>query len=176
MDSNILGFFVPVLPLCVIHPRTHAPAFQSIQSVSIRVEYALWYSFSSSFLCLLYAYAMGIFILFINALRTLGAHRWIGNGEEMTFVQQLLDSVNYPDRPLTGGLWAPVGLRYHALHHIFPTMPYHALATAHRRLMRDLPAGSPYRKTEASSLGSVLRLLWKRARATGLNNQTASAT
>ncbi|MEO2048986.1 MAG: fatty acid desaturase [Pirellulales bacterium] len=125
---------------------------------------------------LLHAYAMGIFILFINAMRTLGAHRWIGNGEEMTFVQQLLDSVNYPDRPLTGGLWAPVGLRYHALHHIFPTMPYHALATAHRRLMRDLPVDSPYRKTEASSLNSVLQLLWNRARATGLNNQAASAT
>jgi fatty acid desaturase len=118
---------------------------------------------------------MGVFILIINSLRTLGAHRWIGNGEEMTFVQQLLDSVNYPERPLTGSLWAPVGLRYHALHHIFPTMPYHALATAHRRLMRDLPVDSPYRKTEASSLGGVLWLLWKRARTTGLNNQAATA-
>ena len=69
---------------------------------------------------------------------------------EMNFIEQMLDSVNYPHNPLIGGLWAPVGLRFHALHHIFPTMPYHALAEAHRRLMRDLPADSPYRLTEAT--------------------------
>ena len=71
----------------------------------------------------------GVFIVAINALRTLGAHRWTHDGSrEMTFVEQMLDSVNYPHNPLIGGLWAPIGLRFHALHHIFPTMPYHALA------------------------------------------------
>ena len=94
-----------------------------------------------------------MFIVAINALRTLGAHRWTHDGSrEMTFVEQMLDSVNYPHNPLIGGLWAPIGLRFHALHHIFPTMPYHALATAHKRLMRELPADSPYRRTEARSL------------------------
>lgn len=125
---------------------------------------------------LLHAYAMGVFVLIINALRTLGAHRWLGHGQEMTFVEQLLDSVNYPGRPLTGGLWAPVGLRFHALHHIFPTMPYHALATAHQRLMHELPANSPYRKTVATSLSHILWLLWKRARASETDNHTVQAT
>jgi fatty acid desaturase len=112
------------------------------------------------------AYLMGVFIVGINALRTLGAHRWTHDGSrEMTFVEQMLDSVNYPHSPLVAGLWAPVGLRFHALHHIFPTMPYHALATAHERLMRDLPADSPYRRTEARSLGEVIATLWRRAKA-----------
>jgi len=115
---------------------------------------------------LVQAYAMGVFIVTVNALRTLGAHRWTNaHGEEMNFVEQMLDSVNYPYHPLVSGLWAPVGLRFHALHHIFPTMPYHALATAHQRLMRELPADSPYRRTEAQSLTGSLVTLWKRARA-----------
>jgi fatty acid desaturase len=112
------------------------------------------------------AYLTGEFIVAINALRTLGAHRWTHDGSrEMTFVEQMLDSVNYPHNPLIGGLWAPIGLRFHALHHIFPTMPYHALATAHKRLMAALPADSPYRRTEARSLREVIATLWRRAKA-----------
>lgn len=112
-------------------------------------------------------YLTAMFILTLNALRTLGAHRWTNNGEEMNFVDQMLDSVNYPYNPILGALWAPVGLRFHALHHIFPTMPYHALATAHKRLMAELPADSPYRRCEARTLTGALWLLWKRARDSG---------
>ena len=108
-------------------------------------------------------YCTGVFIVAINALRTLGAHRWTNDGSEMNFVQQMLDSVNYPYNPLLGGLWAPVGLRFHALHHIFPTMPYHALPEAHRRLMAKLPENSPYRRTEARSLTGAIWELWQRA-------------
>jgi fatty acid desaturase len=110
------------------------------------------------------AYLTGIVVVLINSIRTLGAHRFINDGREMTFVEQLLDSVNYPRRPLITGLWAPVGLRFHALHHLFPSLPYHNLAEAHRRLMVDLPADSPYRATEESSLSSALRRLWRLSR------------
>jgi fatty acid desaturase len=113
------------------------------------------------------AYLTGVFIVAVNAVRTLGAHRWTSHGGEMTFVEQMVDSVNYPHNPLLGGLWAPVGLRFHALHHIFPTMPYHALAEAHRRLMRELPADSPYRLTEGKSLTSEIASLWRRAKSSG---------
>lgn len=113
---------------------------------------------------LVQAYATGVFILTINAIRTLGAHRFLGEGEEMTFVEQLVDSVNYPRLPLLTEIWAPVGLRFHATHHLFPGMPYHSLPAAHARLMRDLPANSPYRLTEASSLRSALAQLWTTTR------------
>lgn len=110
-------------------------------------------------------YLTGVFIILVNNLRTLGAHRWNSDGTEMNFVEQLVDSVNYPKHPFTGVLWAPVGLRFHALHHIFPTMPYHALPTAHRRLIRDLPADSPYHLCSANSLPEALTDLWRRAKA-----------
>jgi fatty acid desaturase len=111
-----------------------------------------------------HAYATGVVIVTVNALRTLGAHRWLNaDGGEMTFVEQMVDSVNYSRSPISSGIWAPVGLRFHALHHIFPTMPYHALATAHRRLLRDLPTDSPYRLTEGDSLIAAIALLWRRA-------------
>ncbi len=112
------------------------------------------------------AYAIAVFILMLNAIRTLGAHRYVNAGAEMTFVDQLLDSVNYPRRPLLTELWAPLGMRFHALHHLFPAMPYHNLPQAHRRLMRELPADSPYRQTACDSLPSALAQLWRASAAT----------
>lgn len=109
-------------------------------------------------------YLVAVTVMSLNQLRTLGAHRFRHRGEELTFVEQLLDSVNYPERPLLGGLWAPVGLRYHALHHLFPSMPYHALDEAHRRLMAQLPENSPYRRTNSPGLWSTLATLWREAR------------
>lgn len=115
---------------------------------------------------LLQAYATGVFVITVNALRTLGSHRWLNDKhDEMSFVEQLVDSVNYPNPWSLAILWAPVGLRYHALHHLFPSMPYHAMRLAHHRLMQELPADSPYRATVSDSLWSELSSLWRRAAA-----------
>jgi fatty acid desaturase len=112
----------------------------------------------------LHGYLTAVVVITLNNVRTLGAHRFRHQGEELTFVDQLLDSVNYPNHPLIAGLWGPVGLRFHALHHLFPSLPYHSLAKAHRRLMRELPADSPYRETECSSLCAALVALWRNSR------------
>ena len=113
---------------------------------------------------LIQAYATAIGILYLNHIRTLGAHRYINGGGEMTFVDQLLDSVNYPNSRLLGEIAMPVGLRFHALHHLFPTLPYHNLAQAHERLMAQLPAESPYRATVSPGLWTALGELWNRSR------------
>jgi len=114
---------------------------------------------------LILAYSTAVSIITLNAIRTLGAHRYVFTREhEVTFVDQLLDSVNYPNHPVISALWAPVGLRFHALHHLFPSMPYHSLAKAHRRLMDQLPADSPYRQTVSPGLWASLRQLWRTAR------------
>jgi fatty acid desaturase len=72
----------------------------------------------------------------------------------------LLDSVNYPKFSIIAEMWGPVGLRFHALHHLFPSLPYHNLGRAHERLMAELPADSAYRQTNSNSLRQSLKRLW----------------
>jgi fatty acid desaturase len=81
----------------------------------------------------------------------------------MTYLEQLEDSINLPGQPLLTELLFPVGLRFHALHHLFPTLPYHALPTAHRRLMARMPEDSPYRRTVAQSFLGVVADMWRAA-------------
>jgi fatty acid desaturase len=99
----------------------------------------------------------------INSLRTLTSHRWAGDHEEMSWEEQLLDSTNFPNRAWLDELWAPVGERFHATHHLFPTMPYHNLGIAHRRLVANLPADSIYRQCDRDSFFGELWDLWRRA-------------
>ncbi|WP_126174765.1 fatty acid desaturase family protein [Tsuneonella rigui] len=80
--------------------------------------------------------ALAVFsaVAVLNQLRTLVAHLWENEGEQMSVTAQYLDTVNVPPPGHVAALWAPVGLRYHALHHLLPSLPYHSLAEAHRRL------------------------------------------
>jgi fatty acid desaturase len=95
---------------------------------------------------------------FVNTLRTLGAHRYEGEGNPVDRSGQLRDSIDVPGSIWTE-LWAPVGLRYHALHHYFPGLPYHNLGKAHRRLVDALPADSVYRASTSSGLLASLTAL-----------------
>jgi fatty acid desaturase len=93
---------------------------------------------------LLIALAVMSAVAVLNQLRTLVAHLWENEGEAMSVTAQFLDSVNVPPPGRIAELWAPVGLRYHALHHLMPSMPYHSLPEAHRRLVAALDLGSHY--------------------------------
>ena len=99
----------------------------------------------------------------LNQLRTLVAHLWENEGEPMTVTAQFLDSVNVPPPGMVGEIWAPVGLRYHALHHLMPSMPYHDLPEAHRRLARELGTGSTY---EGANHPGLLVLVGRIAKST----------
>jgi fatty acid desaturase len=98
-------------------------------------------------------------ITVINQIRTLVAHLWENEGEAMTVTAQYLDSVNVPPPGLLPALWAPVGLRYHALHHLLPSVPYHNLAQAHRRLTAMVEPGSPYHKASYAGLPGLVSQL-----------------
>ena len=91
-----------------------------------------------------------------NQLRTLVAHLWENEGDAMTVTAQFLDSVNVPPPGRIAELWAPVGLRYHALHHLMPSMPYHSLPEAHRRLVAELENTSSYHGANHAGMGVLV--------------------
>jgi fatty acid desaturase len=109
----------------------------------------------------LMGYSLLAFTLGLNWFRNLAAHRYGNDGSRMTMSEQVADSIN-----ITGQTWLtvalfPVGLRYHALHHMFPAVPYHHMGEAHRRLMAGLPSDSPYRVANRTSFFAAVRELWQ---------------
>ena len=100
------------------------------------------------------AIASGAVVL--NQIRTLVAHLWANEGEVLSITDQYLDSVNVPPPGLLPALWAPVGLRYLALHHLLPGVPYHALGEAHRRITKALPEASAYHRGNYKSLSGLV--------------------
>ena len=108
---------------------------------------AIWYSVSAA-------------AAIINMVRTLGAHHYENDGKPLDRDGQLSDSVDTPGAFWTE-LWAPVGLRYHALHHYFPGIPYHNLGKAYERLIQTLPPDSLYRQATSPGLAHSLRALYQ---------------
>jgi fatty acid desaturase len=111
----------------------------------------------------------------LNQIRTLVAHLWENDGEVMTVTEQYLDSVNVPPPGLLPALWAPVGLRYHALHHLLPGVPYHALGEAHRRIAEALPKDSTYNRANHSSLWGLVAGLVRGSSGHAASGQTGAA-
>lgn len=155
-------------PLGLIIPPVRKLAWERLSSLSINPSFRRrapegkevgWYAFQETGACLwaifllttpfwlgwkplLVAMAVTSAVATLNQLRTLVAHLWENDGDKMTVTAQYLDSVNV--HTTIGVIWAPVGLRYHALHHLLPSLPYHSLRTAHIRLVEKLGGGSTY--------------------------------
>jgi fatty acid desaturase len=137
-----------------------------------RWEFAMLACWAAAF-ALLYAGALpfrtvGIWlgvlmmISLLNTLRVLGAHDYDSTGAILSRHGQLSDSIDTPGGPWTE-LWAPVGLRYHALHHYFPGIPYHNLGTAYRRIIESLPGNAAFLESTSPGLRQSLFNLYTKA-------------
>lgn len=94
-------------------------------------------------------YAQITFISLMNTYRALVAHRYqIHRADPALSARdiQINDSVTIEGSFLTE-VWAPIGLRYHSTHHMFPLIPYYNLGKAHRRIKAAISAEHPYSKT-----------------------------
>lgn len=184
--------FLVLAPLSLLHPRLRKLVWERASSLSVNPAFArgpapdgLRRSFAAQEAAA-FAWAAALTVLVargviplpylasgvmgasavgvLNQLRTAVAHRWRHGGDEsMTFEAQFLDSVNVPGNALLTPLWAPVGLRFHALHHLLPGLPYHALGAAHRRAVASLPPAASYLRANERSLGGALRALLRAA-------------
>jgi len=101
--------------------------------------------------------------LTVNQVRTLFAHAYDGGGSSMSLAAQVADSTTV-DGGWLAALTHPVGTRFHALHHLAPSLPYHALGAAHRWLLAAR-APAAYGRTARSGFTDGCRRLWARAAA-----------
>jgi len=112
-------------------------------------------------------YLIGTSIFILNSLRTLVAHAYRNPGEQkMEFHEQYLDSINISGNSFITALWAPLGLQYHATHHLFMSMPYHNLGKAQRLLVKNLSDNSLYLKATRNSMWDALCRIWGEASTT----------
>lgn len=115
-------------------------------------------------------YALATGVLVLNQLRLLGDHHLSSEASALSFDDHILDSCNYTQRDWGVWLLFPFAIRYHALHHMFPSLPYHNLAAVHQHLSKQLPAESPYHALSQPSWWSVARNAFRRAQDTRTEN------
>jgi fatty acid desaturase len=79
-------------------------------------------------------YAIGAGTFTINQARTLLAHGYRSDGSKLGLAAQVADSTAIARPTLLTTLTHPLGTEFHALHHLAPSLPYHSLREADRRI------------------------------------------
>jgi fatty acid desaturase len=180
----IVFFRFLLAPLTFLHPRLREWTLTHASSLTMNYRYVRrlnrfdrWVVTTIELLCCLRAaamllavyfgathwtrlplfYSMGIGVLFLNQLRLLADHHFVTDGEPQPLDDHIRDSCNYTGRDFLTWLLFPFAIRYHALHHLFPTLPYHNLKAAHAYLVKHLPADSPYHSLDQTTWWSVAR-------------------
>lgn len=189
MPIALLVRFLVLAPLGLVWPAAHRWLESRASSFAMNPEYRravapdmaakmrrweiLMLVFWASAFAMMYAGALpyrafgvwlGVltFVSFLNTVRVLGAHEYDSEGAILSRHGQLGDSIDTPGGPWTE-LWAPVGLRYHALHHYFPGIPYHNLGKAYRRIVASLPRDAAYLESTSPSIRRSLVMLYRKA-------------
>lgn len=108
----------------------------------------------------------------VNNVRALASHRYASDGARLNDAGIFEDSVNVEGPSLWARIAMPPGAEHHALHHLTPKVPFHALRALHERLRATLPPTAGYhRASEATASGAGRKVL---ARAWAVQAEVAS--
>jgi fatty acid desaturase len=102
-------------------------------------------------------YALAVATVALNQCRFLADHHCEGDGSRVGMAAHIADSCNFTGNDPLTLLFFPFSIRYHALHHLFPSLPYHNLKRAHEHLVASLPATSPYLTLDQPGWWSVAK-------------------
>ena len=193
MPVALIARFLLLAPVALLWPRLHRwlevhassfsmnPEYRRTVNTEMAAKMRRWelatLAFWATAVAVSYAGALpprafgvwlGVFTLIslLNTLRVLGAHEYDSAGAILSRHGQLSDSIDTPGAPWTE-LWAPVGLRYHALHHYFPGIPYHNLGAAYRRISTSLRENTAYLESTSPSLRHSIVTLYNKATRAG---------
>jgi len=97
-------------------------------------------------------YCVTIAILLLHGLRIMVGHRYASAGNPADLTEQVRDSYNFSGPRWLMMVLTPLGFHLHALHHLFPNIPYHNMPEAHRRILAALPQGSVYHAVSGRSI------------------------
>ncbi|MBL4837107.1 MAG: fatty acid desaturase [Kordiimonadaceae bacterium] len=186
--------FIVLTPLTHLHPKLRQLVWRYFSSLTVDMTYErpestknndrTWYAqelgafaYGVAALTAVYLgylpakllivwYIVVAIVFVLNTVRTLVAHAYKNPGDtSMGRSQEFFDSIDIPGNNFITPLWAPVGLRFHATHHLFPYMPYHNLPEANRRLTTQLEDNTPYLVAHRKGLIDGLWRLWRDAKA-----------
>jgi fatty acid desaturase len=96
-------------------------------------------------------YCVTVAILLLHGLRIMVGHRYASDGDRADLTRQVSDSYNFSGPRWLLQVLTPLGFHLHALHHLFPSIPYHNMPEAHRRILAALPRGSVYHAVSGRS-------------------------
>jgi fatty acid desaturase len=178
---GILPFITPFLPLKAkryIFTRYSTLVFDASYRRRIRNENKdLRTMIVQDFICALYKVALIVAIVkgvvplqfiayyyfaivlasILNMYRALFNHYYANHSQEsLSWEDHLRDTVTLEMGPVALLVFVN-HLNYHALHHLFPEMPYHRLGVAHQTLMKELPKDHSYRTGTHKSLYSLVK-------------------
>jgi fatty acid desaturase len=101
-------------------------------------------------------YGVTVAILLLHGLRIMVGHRYGSDGDRADLTEQVRDSYNFSGPRWIMVVLTPLGFHLHALHHLFPNIPYHNMPEAHRRILAALPQGSVYHAVSSRSFVAEL--------------------
>jgi fatty acid desaturase len=96
-------------------------------------------------------YGVTVAILLLHGVRIMVGHRYASDGDRADLTQQVRDSYNFAGPRWLMVALTPLGFHLHALHHLFPGIPYHNMPEAHRRILAALPQESVYHAVSGRS-------------------------